>query len=365
MRIAFVLSRDPMTSGGGVDKYVLKVAQELMRAKIRPIIISPKETDETLLNYIPINGKLKDNIQFMFKLFRKTPFIKLTPDTVIAAQRADFLFPFILFNKGGLKGIHIHGQQYKAVSEKGRIYDKIYSRIERYSIKRSDFLIFTDKQTRMEYEKKYHQLIKNKNKKIIPVGIDTNIFKPMNKLESRKKTKLPLDKKIIITVGRVNPEKRFDLAILAFQKILKKNKNTILVLIGDGPEKIQLEALVNKIGLNDNVIFTGSIANENLPEYLNSADLFLLSSDREGSPIVIREAIGCGLPVVTTNVGDVKDIINDKIGIIVKKGDVDDLAKKIIIALKRNWDLKYIQESANQFTWRNIIKRILKVYKNY
>lgn len=359
MKIAFVLSRDPMTSGGGVRKYVYNISLQLLRNRIETIIISPKETKRSFFKYIPIKSNLNKNIDFFIKLFIKTPFISLPQDAIILGQRADFLFPFLIFKKGGKKGIYVHGQQYKGVQEKGKLFYNIFSKIEGYSIKKADFLIFTDKETENEYKKRYNNLMLNKFTTIIPVGVDIKLFKLMNQKYCRKKLKLPLNKKIIILVGRLNQEKRIDLAIKAFRKISKESKDIILVIIGEGPKREYLKSLASKLKLSDKIIFIGEIDNRNIPYYLNAADIFLLSSDREGSPLVLKEAIACGLPVIATNVGDVNEIINDRIGIIIPINNSKIIAESIVIALNKKWNSDYIQKYARQFTWENIAKKLI------
>ena len=362
MKIAFVLSRDPLTSGGGVRSYIKNVSLELLKRKVKITIISPKETKNSVFEYIDIGSKPKNNIVFLLRLLIKAPFIKLASDSIICANRADFLFPFVLFHKNRLKGILIHGTQYEGVKEKGKIFDIIYSYIEKFAIKNSDFIIFVCKQSERDYKHKYPFLFKNKRSIIIPVGIDTNNFRVLNKEKCRKITKLPLNKKIIISVGRFNPEKRYDLALKSFQKVLNKNKNCLLVLVGEGPERNKIESLSKQLDVNNNLIFTGLIDHNLMPYYLNSADIFLLCSDREGSPNVIKEALACGLPIISAKVGDVSEVITKYTGVLVDKDNINMLSNAILNAIVKKWNQKYMLEKARQLTWGMMVKKMIVFY---
>ena len=97
---------------------------------------------------------------------------------------------------------------------------------------------------------------------------------------------------------------------------------------------------------------------------MNAADLFVLPSLREGNPTVMFEALGAGLPFIGTKVGGIPEIISsEEYGFLVEPANPDDLAEKILIALYKSWDNKKIKKYAEQFTWENIAKRIINVYK--
>ena len=101
-----------------------------------------------------------------------------------------------------------------------------------------------------------------------------------------------------------------------------------------------------------------------MPYYLNSADVFLLCSDREGSPTVVKEAIACGLPLVSTNIGDTSEIITSNSGIIIKKNNAKMLAEAIIVVNKKKWDKKYIVKSTSKFNWEIVAKNFILFFKS-
>ena len=124
--------------------------------------------------------------------------------------------------------------------------------------------------------------LKDKSYKVLPSGIDLDLFKPLDKLDCRKKLGLPYNKKLILFTASPNhPRKRFHLAQQAVE-ILKNKFDCELVICTNQTHK--------------NVVL-----------YMNAADCLILTSAAEGSPNVIKEALACNLSIVSTRVGDVEE----------------------------------------------------------
>ena len=198
---------------------------------------------------------------------------------------------------------------------------------------------------------------------VLPNGYDQNLFYPMNKQESSKRLGLPSDKKIILTVGNLLPIKGHKYLLLSFSKVIKKEKNVFLIIVGNGPEKDNFKKLIMKLNIEKNVLLVGAKPHNEIPLWMNAADIFVLPSLNEGNPTVMFEALGVGLPFVGTTVGGVPEIINSEdYGLLCPPADPDCLAEKILIALEKNWDREKIREYGGQFTWENIAKQILDIY---
>ena len=102
---------------------------------------------------------------------------------------------------------------------------------------------------------------------------------------------------------------------------------------------------------------------DELPLYLNAADLFCLSSDSEGNPTVMFEAIGVGLPYIGTSVGGVPEIItSEEYGLTCEPGNEESLSRIIEQGISKTWDKNEILRYAKEYTWRNIF---LKTQKHY
>lgn len=198
--------------------------------------------------------------------------------------------------------------------------------------------------------------------KIIPNGYNPELFSLKDKQKSRKKLSLPEDAKIVISVGKLHPVKGFD-NLIRSAKMLEKDDMKFYI-IGDGPEMDNLSNMIKELSLEKNVKLIGNRSHDEIPDWIAASDIFVLPSRSEGNPTVMFEALGCGKPFIGTDVGGVTDIIKDeKIGLVVKRDDPGELAGAIKTALGKKWDGKYIHEFSKQYTWENIVKEIVRIYK--
>jgi glycosyltransferase involved in cell wall biosynthesis len=145
---------------------------------------------------------------------------------------------------------------------------------------------------------------------VIPTGVDTNIFKPMDKKTLRKKLGIP-DGFVWIFSGSLFKLKRVDW-ILQLSARLSKEFAFHVVIIGDGPERNKLEEMAKTLEI-PNVIFKGKVPRAEVPLYLAASDVLLLLSETEGLPNCIEEALASALPVVATKVGGIPDIVKNGI----------------------------------------------------
>lgn len=129
---------------------------------------------------------------------------------------------------------------------------------------------------------------------------------------------------VFTTVGRMSPEKNHDRLLRAFAQVVDTEPEALLVLVGDGPLRAQLEATAAELGVGASVVFTGQIPHPYA--VLDESDCFVLSSDYEGQPMVILEALVLDLPVITTAFGSAQASLPEGIGRIVDR-DVDALAE--------------------------------------
>ncbi|WP_456367066.1 glycosyltransferase family 4 protein [Thermococcus sp.] len=199
---------------------------------------------------------------------------------------------------------------------------------------------------------------------LIPNGFDGMLFKLINKEQARKKLGLPSDKKIVLSVGNLVPVKGHEFLIQASRTVLNKRKDVLFVIVGGGPLRKKLENLVGELGVREHFLFAGPRPHEEIPLWMNAADLFVLSSLSEGNPTVMFEALGVGLPFVGTAVGGVPEIItSEDYGLLCPPADPDCLAEKILIALNREWDERKIEEHGRTFAYDNVSVQILKKYR--
>ena len=200
---------------------------------------------------------------------------------------------------------------------------------------------------------------------IIPNGFNSHLFRPMDGTLTRERLDLPQDKRIILNVANLVPVKGHKYLINAVSEVVENRQDIMLVIVGDGILRKDLEKQIENLNLRDYVTFVGAKPHQEIPLWMNAADLFVLSSLSESFGVVQIEAMACGKPVVATkNGGSEEIIISEDYGLLCEPADPEDLAEKILMALKKNWNKEKIRQYAEQFAWDNIIKEILKIYNS-
>lgn len=217
------------------------------------------------------------------------------------------------------------------------------------------------------------ELIKNGLKKeisVIPNGIDTNFFVPVADSDLKKKFKkeMGFDGKAIIYEGRLSYEKSIGDLIMVMSLLKEKMPNLKLLLVGDGPERKNLEDLAKKLRVADNVIFTGFIFGEKLLKTFQASDIFVTGSRSENMPLSILEGMSAGLPVIAPSSLGLKEMILDgKNGYLTLPGDLKELSDKIYGLLKNPRFLKSMSEKSRQraldFSRLTNAKKHLEVYE--
>ena len=232
----------------------------------------------------------------------------------------------------------------------------------KFSLDSADHVITVSKSN---YEILVNKLRIQKDKiSIIPNGFDSNKFKPIDKISARKTLDLPLDKRIILNVANLVPVKGHRYLIEAMKHIIKVRDDTMLIIVGDGPLKKELKNQIKKLGLDEYIKLVGARPHGEIPLWMNASDIFVLPSLNEGNPTVMFEALGVGLPFVGTRVGGIPEIItSEDYGLLVEPADSYDLKEKILIALEKEWDRGKIRKYAEKFTWENIVKDLVKIYR--
>lgn len=224
----------------------------------------------------------------------------------------------------------------------------------------------------LRVNKKDVQVLKQYNDNVFPVsnGFSPR-FKPLDRDECRKKLNLPLDHKILFSLGWLIERKGFNYLIDAM-KIITEERNDVLCFIGGSVPsedelrsklKTQLQKQITDLNLQDYVKLIGAVPDDLLPVWMNACDMFVLPSLGEGNPVVMFESLGCGKPFVGTRVGGIPEvIISEDYGLIADPKNSKDLAEKIKIALTNEWNSSYIREYAEQFTWDKIAIETCKIY---
>jgi len=182
----------------------------------------------------------------------------------------------------------------------------------------------------------------------LPNGVNCQRFsaKPDQALLSR--LSLPGDRPLVGTVTALRPEKNLSRLIHAFAAA-RQAQVSHLVIIGEGAERVRLESLVKQLGLQQEITFTGHIADP--ARVLGALDIYAISSDTEQMPYGVLEAMACGLPVAGVDVGDVKTMVAHKNQIFISPKDINRLAQSLR-TLVADSALRQSLGQANQFKVR-------------
>ena len=199
---------------------------------------------------------------------------------------------------------------------------------------------------------------------IVPNIINLDRFSEQTDKRNQKITKAP---HIILTR---NLEAIYDnaTAIRAFYQVRSFFSDARLTIAGSGPEELALNALVKELGLVDAVTFTGRVDNEAIISLYRSADIMVNPSLVDNMPISILEALACGVPVVSTNVGGIPYLVaHDKTALLVPPRDPIAMSRAILTLLNDPIKARKIAEAGlitvQQYAWRNVQNRLLSVYE--
>jgi glycosyltransferase involved in cell wall biosynthesis len=206
---------------------------------------------------------------------------------------------------------------------------------------------------------------------IIPNGIDSEKFKPAKSAKVAKAMKNTDAKKnnkalTLLYVGRIIPLKRIDLVIKQLPWLIKNTKKKVLFRIaGSGDHEPELRKLAKELKVEKNIEFVGEVSYEHIEKEYQKADIYAQLSKVEGMSNTIIEAMACGLPIITTNVGGASSFIKDN-GFIIRKNLVEEL-RAALAAYAKNPALilehgKKSREIAQKFSWKKVADSYEEAY---
>jgi len=227
----------------------------------------------------------------------------------------------------------------------------------------------------------YHQAQPEKIK-VIPCGVDLQLFKPLRSLKAKKFLGL-LEKKFILFVGRIDAIKGIDVLIRAIHhltcKPFRSNQELGLIIVGgemdvdpqmENQEMQRLRKMVARMKLPDRVAFWGSQRQDLLPYFYSAAEALVLPSRYESFGMVALEAMACGTPVIASRVGGLQYTVEDgRTGFLIPEGDWRLLAERICEIIEnpplREKLVVAAKEKVKQFSWPTITKKVLSLYDSF
>lgn len=227
-------------------------------------------------------------------------------------------------------------------------------KVIRFLVEKSDFAVTESNHNKENILKYYHP-----KKEIVVIAHPYRkfVFSP----KSRNELGLADEKKYLISVGRLVLRKGYEYLIEALSFI--KDNNAELIIIGNGPEKDNLEKIAKDVGIEKRVRIKSGLDNEEKFQYLAASDIYVLSSIHEGFGIVLQEAMQAGLPIVATNYGGQVDLIEDgENGFLVEPKSAEKLAEKIKFLLSNELLANEIAERNKREVEKYDYKKIAQEY---
>lgn len=238
--------------------------------------------------------------------------------------------------------------------------DPSYKSVVDFSINQSDGVTAVSEYLK---EETYNRFDIRKKIEVIPNFIDLDRFKRSNKGHF-KKAICPEDEKVVVHVSNFREVKRVPEVISVFDRILKNDIKAKLLLVGDGPDRQRAERRCRELKICDQVRFLGK--QEQVEEVLSIADLFLIPSGSETFGLAALEAMGCGVPVVSSNIGGLPEVnIHGETGYLCDLDDIDCMAAYSVQILKDEEQHTKMSKNARKHAEQYEMSSIVSRYENY
>jgi glycosyltransferase involved in cell wall biosynthesis len=336
----------PNLNTGGAQVFTVNLLKAINPRRYERILITlstpepgnrlAQELEETGITYYSLGKQLGFNVKTIFHI--RSLLHKLKPDVLHTHMHTLKYLSFAQLGHESRPWVHtVHTP---AASELLYLERKIASYLFR---RKAVIPIAVSHHVAHSIEKVYHitqtEVIYNR----IP------IHKKGQKVKSyyRNKLSLPVRATLLISVARLAPAKNQAMLLEAFSRVSTKHPDVHLILIGGGPMRRTLETQAMTLNVHSRVVFTGMVL-EPVP-FLRSADIFVLSSNREGLPVGVLEAMREGLPIVATKAGGVPEVVDDSVnGYLVDIGDVDALARALEKLMKSDRRTEFGKNAQNK-----------------
>ncbi len=249
-------------------------------------------------------------------------------------------------------------------------FNRVLRFFEEQTLERSNKLIAVSDFTRRELLKYYH--VKEDKIRVIHNGVDIHKFAPPeDKIKVKQELGFNNKDLNILSVGRLYARKGLFTLIKSVSLVTKKYRNIKLIISGKGQsnEMKKLVDYAEKLGIRSNILFTGYFPDAKLPKLYQAADIFAFSTFYENLPFAVLEALSSRLPVVTTKVGGIPEMIEDgKNGFLVSPANSAELADRILYLIDNPTKASEMANKAretveNRFDWSLIVKKVMKVYR--
>ncbi len=335
-KVTFVYPFDPTgTKVGGVETFIkgfIKHAPPNLELEHIGITSSPSERpvnvwqwnhiDDMKFRFYPILCEEKENRKHIIPLsLRFTAKLTKLPmelsDRIIVFNRLEPCLAFMSskHRKIGLVHNDVKKQLMKGSDSYWKYLPWVYSIAEKRILSSLDYIYTVNMQTFDFYKRKYPKI--SYKVKFLPTWVDQEIFyatdEPKNHIrqELAARSQIPLAHTWILFVGRLQEQKAPIRLIETFQEYKKIDPKSCLLIVGEGNLMEEVAKKAKDLGVYPYIHFLGYRSQRELVRFYQAADVLVLTSNYEGMPRSCMEALGCGLPVVSTDVGEVRRVVRN------------------------------------------------------
>jgi glycogen(starch) synthase len=393
MDVLFVTREYPPFEVGGIAVHAFNLVKNLEKLGVSCKVISfgnSKMSTENITFLDPSssilernNAPIASNCRILFDILRFTEKV----NRIIAKEHFDLIHveePYV----GALVARHgkptkvttFHSTSYGEIKallwtsfsssslKRMAFYSSLGLFMELMSITSSAALLAPTVQVRNELQRVYQA--PPQKIKIIENGVDLpDLSKINNKAEAKKKLGLSLETFLVLSIARMVARKRLDLLVKAI-KICQngESKPFHVVIAGDGPDRPQIRKLIGKYGLEQLIELPGWISDEQRDLYYRAADVFVLTSEYEGFPLTLLEAMSYGVAVITSKIKSLNNLNDGVDGLLFPSGDVQALSSSLKDVMNNSSLGSKLSSSARLFAthydWKFTAEQTSKFYES-
>lgn len=203
--------------------------------------------------------------------------------------------------------------------------------------------------------------------KALPTGIEISEFDHLDRQWLRQQYQIPDEKKILLHLGRLGKEKNVGFLLQAYQIIRKTQPQSVLVIVGDGPDRESLESQVKEMGLSQVVLFTGTMSRDQVVNCYAGADLFIFASTTETQGLVLGEAKAAGLPSVAVKALGASEMVKDGVDGFLTSLSLEEFTSRVLQLLEDDQLRQSMSEhclvEAENISSINMAKKLVTAYE--
>ena len=365
---------------GGIERVVYEQSKRLMKRQYDLTVLTHRNYTPKRYTYDGIKVQCYDALNIGFRLGIPYPIPNITSyktflesvksSDLIHAHGHPYLSSLIVaklskrYNKPFVLTQHNTFINYKGIWD---VIEKVNDlAIGRQTLKTAQKIIVISNATKNYVE----QLGADPEKiEVIYNGVDLERFKPIAGARTivRRKLGIAEDSIVAVTVRRLVYKNGIDTLLESAAISIQKNPKLVYLVIGKGPDFDDVKSRITQLGIGKNFILAGFVSDEDLSSFYNASDFFILpSKSGEGLPLVALEAMACGLPVIATDVGGIKEVIFEGFGRIIPPNDSNSMAQASLDFAGtnlKNLGGKLRNVMLEKYSWEVNIQKLEKVYE--